>query len=61
MHSYFNKVSLSQVNSEKRVQMEYYHGYEEDSFLKSLRVEPKDVEFLADNCTKVSLLWNSGF
>jgi hypothetical protein len=56
MHSYYNKISLSQVNSEKRVQMEYYHGYEEDSFLKSLRVEPKDVEFLADNCTKVSLL-----
>jgi len=38
--------------------MDYYHGYEEESFLRGLQVEPKDVEFLADNCTKVSWLLN---
>ena len=33
--------------------MDYKRGYEEESFLKLLEVEPADVEFLADNCTKV--------
>jgi len=33
--------------------MAYKKGYEEDSFLKELEVLPKDVEFLASNCSKV--------
>jgi hypothetical protein len=34
--------------------MGYQRGYEEESFLKQLQVPPEEVEFLADNCTKVS-------
>ena len=33
--------------------MAFKRGYEEETFLKKLEVEPKDLEFLADNCTKV--------
>ncbi len=33
--------------------MDYKKGYEEDSFLLRLEVEPADLEFLAENCTKV--------
>ncbi|XP_076243825.1 glucuronyltransferase P isoform X2 [Calliopsis andreniformis] len=39
--------------------MPFKAGYEEDGFLKSLTpFEPKDIEFLADNCTKV-LAWHT--
>ncbi|XP_078047417.1 glucuronyltransferase P [Augochlora pura] len=39
--------------------MPFKAGYEEDGFLKSLApFEPKDIEFLADNCTKV-LAWHT--
>ena len=44
---------IFQVNSKKPVRMDFKRGYEEESFLKQLEVEPKDVEFLAENCTKV--------
>lgn len=34
--------------------MPFKAGYEEDGFLKSLApFEPKEIEFLADNCTKI--------
>ena len=50
---------IFQVNSKKPVRMDFKRGYEEESFLKRLEVEPKDVEFLAENCTKVlpTLFW----
>ncbi|XP_031849313.1 glucuronyltransferase P isoform X2 [Nomia melanderi] len=39
--------------------MPFKAGYEEDGFLKSLApFEPKDIEFLADNCTKI-LAWHT--
>lgn len=39
--------------------MPFKAGYEEDGFLKSLApFEPKEIEFLADNCTKV-LAWHT--
>ena len=44
-----------QVNSESPVEMKYQYGYEEESFLAQMGVEMKDFEFLAENCTKVSL------
>jgi len=34
--------------------MDFKQGYEEETFLNRLQVAPKDVEFLADNCTKVN-------
>lgn len=39
--------------------MPFKAGYEEDGFLKSLApFEPKDIELLADNCTKI-LAWHT--
>lgn len=39
--------------------MPFRAGYEEDGFLKSLApLEPKDVQLLADNCTRV-LAWHT--
>ena len=39
--------------------MPYRAGYEEDGFLKSLApFEPKEIELLADNCTKI-LAWHT--
>lgn len=39
--------------------MPFRAGYEEDGFLKSLTpFEPKDIEFLAENCTRV-LAWHT--
>lgn len=35
--------------------MPYIPGHEETGFLQSLRVSVNDIEFLASNCTKVSL------
>lgn len=52
---YFCNIFIAwfQVNSKNKVRMAYKKGYEEDSFLKELEVLPKDVEFLASNCSKV--------
>ena len=33
--------------------MPYEPGLEENGFLKMLNVDPKNIEFLADGCTKV--------
>lgn len=33
--------------------MPYNVGFEEDGFLKALKIKPEDIEPLADNCTKV--------
>ena len=33
--------------------MPYIPGYEEDGFLKSLGITKDDIEFKADDCTKV--------
>ena len=35
--------------------MPYEPGLEENGFLKMLNVDPKNIEFLADGCTKVTL------
>jgi hypothetical protein len=48
-------LTSSQINSKKEVRMDFRRGYEEESFLKQLEVAPKDVEFLAENCTKVGI------
>ncbi len=45
------------VNEEKPVRMDFKQGYEEETFLNRLQVAPQDVEFLADNCTKVFTLF----
>ncbi|KAK8754123.1 hypothetical protein OTU49_012261, partial [Cherax quadricarinatus] len=34
--------------------MPYNVGFEEDGFLKALKIKPEDIEPLADNCTKVN-------
>lgn len=48
-------VSVSFLLQRPKAFMPFKPGYEEDGFLKSLApLEPKDIEFLASNCTKVS-------
>nr|XP_053627543.1 galactosylgalactosylxylosylprotein 3-beta-glucuronosyltransferase P-like [Cherax quadricarinatus] len=38
--------------------MPYNVGFEEDGFLKALKIKPEDIEPLADNCTKI-LVWHT--
>ncbi|XP_068248584.1 galactosylgalactosylxylosylprotein 3-beta-glucuronosyltransferase P-like isoform X2 [Palaemon carinicauda] len=38
--------------------MPYKAGFEEDGFLRSLQIDPKEVEFLADGCTKI-YVWHT--
>ncbi|KAK4322885.1 hypothetical protein Pmani_006400 [Petrolisthes manimaculis] len=38
--------------------MPYNVGFEEDGFLKALKINPEDIEPLADNCTKI-LVWHT--
>ena len=45
---------MSKLQNPKAV-MTFTPGREEDNFLKSLNIFIKDIEFRADNCTKVSL------
>lgn len=33
--------------------MQFKKGYEEDSFLKMLNLPAREMEFMAENCTKV--------
>lgn len=48
-------VSVEFFLSRPKAIMPFRPGYEEDGFLKSLApFEPKDIELLASNCTKVS-------
>ncbi|XP_053998471.1 galactosylgalactosylxylosylprotein 3-beta-glucuronosyltransferase P-like [Hylaeus anthracinus] len=52
-------VSVKFLLQRPNATMPFKAGYEEDGFLKSLApLEPKDIEFLADNCTKV-LAWHT--
>ncbi|XP_076634607.1 glucuronyltransferase P [Colletes latitarsis] len=52
-------VSVEFLLQRPNATMPFKAGYEEDGFLKSLTpLEPKDIEFLADNCTKV-LAWHT--
>nr|XP_034175899.1 galactosylgalactosylxylosylprotein 3-beta-glucuronosyltransferase P-like isoform X2 [Osmia lignaria] len=52
-------VSVKFLHQRPNATMPFKAGYEEDGFLKSLApFEPKDIEFLADNCTKV-LAWHT--
>lgn len=47
-------VSVVFLHRRPNATMPYKPGYEEDGFLKSLRpFEPKEIELLADKCTKV--------
>ena len=41
------------MNQKKEIRMPYAPGLEENGFLKMLNVNPKNIEFLADGCTKV--------
>lgn len=36
------------------VTMPFRSGYEETQFLESLNIKPEDIEFKAENCSKVS-------
>ncbi|XP_069182586.1 galactosylgalactosylxylosylprotein 3-beta-glucuronosyltransferase P isoform X1 [Procambarus clarkii] len=38
--------------------MPYNVGFEEDGFLKALKIKPEDIEPLANNCTKI-LVWHT--
>lgn len=38
--------------------MPYAPGYEEDGFLKKLKIEPEELEFLAEGCTKI-YVWHT--
>ena len=38
-------------------EMPYLAGYEETGFLNNLQVTIDDIEFLANNCTKVRIFW----
>lgn len=38
--------------------MPYSVGFEEDGFLKALKIKPEDIEPLAENCTKI-LVWHT--
>ncbi|KOC62191.1 Galactosylgalactosylxylosylprotein 3-beta-glucuronosyltransferase P [Habropoda laboriosa] len=52
-------VSVKFLLQRPNATMPFKAGYEEDGFLKSLvPFEPKDIEFLADNCTRV-LAWHT--
>jgi hypothetical protein len=53
----FNDCFHFQINSKKPVRMAFRRGYEEETFLKRMEVEPNDLEFLADNCTKVRIVY----
>lgn len=48
-------VSVKFLHERPNATMPFKPGFEEDGFLRSLApLEPKDIEFLATNCTKVS-------
>ncbi|XP_015437761.1 PREDICTED: galactosylgalactosylxylosylprotein 3-beta-glucuronosyltransferase P [Dufourea novaeangliae] len=52
-------VSVKFLLERPNATMPFKAGYEEDGFLKSLApFEPRDIEFLAGNCTKV-LAWHT--
>lgn len=52
-------VSVVFLHRRPNATMPYKPGYEEDGFLKSLRpFEPKEIELLADKCTKI-LVWHT--
>lgn len=52
-------VSVKFLLERPKASMPYKPGFEEDGFLKSLApFEPKDIELLASNCTKV-LAWHT--
>ncbi|XP_032665137.1 galactosylgalactosylxylosylprotein 3-beta-glucuronosyltransferase P isoform X2 [Odontomachus brunneus] len=52
-------VSVKFLQQRPNASMPFRAGYEEDGFLKSLApFEPRDVQLLADNCTKV-LAWHT--
>ncbi|XP_076755320.1 glucuronyltransferase P [Xylocopa sonorina] len=52
-------VNVKFLHERPNATMPFKAGYEEDGFLKSLApLEPKDIEFLADNCTRV-LAWHT--
>lgn len=52
-------VSVEFLQKRPKAKMPFKPGFEEDGFLKSLSpFEPKDVELLANNCTKI-LVWHT--
>lgn len=52
-------INVGFLHARPNATMPFRAGYEEDGFLKSLApLEPRDVELLADNCTKV-LVWHT--
>ncbi|KAJ8923646.1 hypothetical protein NQ315_010226 [Exocentrus adspersus] len=52
-------VSVHFLHQRPKASMPFKPGFEEDGFLKSLSpFEPKEIELLADNCTKI-LVWHT--
>lgn len=52
-------VNVKFLLSRPNALMPFKVGYEEDGFLKSLKpLEPQQIEYLADNCTKI-LVWHT--
>ncbi|XP_045616960.2 galactosylgalactosylxylosylprotein 3-beta-glucuronosyltransferase P-like isoform X1 [Procambarus clarkii] len=51
-------VSVPYLLSVPTAKMPYTAGLEETGFLTSLNVQPEDLEFLADNCTKI-YVWHT--
>ncbi|XP_026474361.1 galactosylgalactosylxylosylprotein 3-beta-glucuronosyltransferase P-like [Ctenocephalides felis] len=52
-------INVEFLHSRPDAKMPYRPGFEEDGFLISLKpFEPKDIELMADNCTKI-LAWHT--
>lgn len=51
-------VSVQYLLQMADAKMPYTAGYEEDGFLKSLKINPQEIEFKADDCTKI-YVWHT--
>ncbi|KAK8726240.1 hypothetical protein OTU49_017482, partial [Cherax quadricarinatus] len=51
-------VSVQYLLKMQNAEMPYKAGYEEDGFLRSLKIEPEEIEFKADKCTKI-YVWHT--
>ncbi|KAL7643436.1 UNVERIFIED_CONTAM: hypothetical protein RMT77_005418 [Armadillidium vulgare] len=51
-------INVGFLRSKRRSEMPYKAGFEENGFLKSMRITFDDIEPKADNCTKI-LVWHT--
>lgn len=56
-HTYVHMYFYCGILQVPEAEMPYLAGYEETGFLNNLHVTIDDIEFLADNCTKVRIFW----